>query len=321
MAPLTMRCEKYDRLDGFSVVISVFNGERYLTQQVDSIIKELPDIKFYIRDDGSTDGTVSLVHELFKYRRHNLAYFEFGTNNLGPALSYFRLISKTSERYIFLADQDDVWIPGRARELITKISALEMLSGTALPALVFSDAQVVDRDLNILHKSFWRYESNHPYGRVNLNSALTQNLSPGCTMLINKELASLCPMEDVQDVIMHDWWILILAFCYGHVGYCDLPTLKYRQHGQNVIGAKKNQISLLSLNKQIRLSKSSIDKTFLQARSILRFYQDMPDTSLEVIRKYVSIFDLNPLARRYALLKHRFLKSSFRRNVGLFLLV
>jgi glycosyltransferase involved in cell wall biosynthesis len=126
-----------------------------------SLFKEsYPNIKFYIRDDGSTDNTIPLIKDYFSVRPDNLSLFEHDSGNLGPAKSYFRLLSFVSEKYIFLSDQDDFWIPGRVSSLIDKISYSECVYDTILPCLVFSDVEVVDENLHTIDPSFWKFESN-----------------------------------------------------------------------------------------------------------------------------------------------------------------
>ena len=302
-----------------AVLMSTFNGEQFIVDQLDSIIAEVPLAKFYIRDDGSDDRTIEIFRAYFENRKENLAYFEFGTGNLGPAGSFFKLLKLVREDYIFLADQDDVWIEGRALMLLDKIRLVESSAKENTPALVFSDVQVVDKDLSIIDSSFWHFESNFPYSRMKLSNVIVQNRAPGCSMILNNSLARLVG-ENIKNAIMHDWWLLLLAMTFGRVDYCANPTLKYRQHGSNTVGAKKVGWGLNDFIKNVKKSNLSIEKTVRQASSFLQTYPNMPCEHKLVFENYIMLSDMNIFSRKFGLLGQGYLKSSFYRNIGFFIL-
>ena len=302
-----------------AIIMSTFNGESFVVDQLDSIIAEVPLAKFYIRDDGSSDRTIEFLRAYFENRKDNLAYFEFATGNLGPARSFFKLLKLVREEYIFLADQDDVWIEGRAQMLLDKIRLVESSAEENIPALVFSDAQVVDKDLSIIDSSFWHFESNFPHSRMKLSNIIVQNRAPGCSMILNNRLARLVG-DNIKNAIMHDWWLLLLAMTFGRVDYCVNPTLKYRQHGSNTVGAKKIGWGFNSFVKNFKNSKLSIEKTISQASSFLQAYPNMSRENKLVFENYIKLSDMNMLARKFGLFGQGYLKSSFYRNIGFFIL-
>lgn len=304
-----------------AVIISLYNGQNFILDQLNSITKECKDIKFYFRDDASTDSTVTLVSEWLK-NNSLLAHFETNGLNLGPSGSFSHLLQAVDEKYVFLSDQDDVWLPGRVQKLLAKMKALEATCSKGTPLLVFSDARVVDSNLNTISESFWNYEKNHPGGRLKINRLLVQSFAPGCTMLINNELAKLA-IPIPKGVIMHDWWLLLVALSFGRIAFIDEPTLAYRQHGGNSVGAKK--INLTSPKKIFLLFKNgnnTIRKTTAQAGLFLEHYRPLlAENQIMLIETYATLFEHGLIKRRMLIIKHKFYKSSFIRNIGLFFLV
>lgn len=308
-------------MHNLAVALSSYNGVNFIIEQLDSIIDEDFNISFYLRDDCSQDSTVELVNKWFSDKK-NIKYFEKYGQNCGPSGSFSKLLQAVGEKYIFLSDQDDVWLPGRVQKLLGKMKELELSCGVDTPLLIFSDAKVVNSKLDTICDSFWTYENNHPSGRLELNRLLIQSFAPGCTMLINKELAKLAtPIP--EGVIMHDWWLLLVALSLGRVAYIDEPTLAYRQHGGNSIGAKRiNLFSASKTMRSIKLANTTIRKTTMQAGLFLDRYRPLlSNEQIKILKTYSTLYEYGPIKRRLLLIKYKFFKSSFVRNVGLFLFV
>ena len=182
------------------VVMSTYNGEKYLKEQIDSILsQEGVDVRLYIRDDGSSDRTTDI---LASYQEHKNVKIEKG-NNLGFAKSFLTALDECDEAdYYAFSDQDDVW---EKDKLSTAIEILEEESQST-PLLYCSALQRVDENLNPLH-----VQSYHGL-RINLPSMLTRGRLAGCTFVFNNTLRNLVKNTDVEVVRNFDEIIAMGAF-------------------------------------------------------------------------------------------------------------
>jgi len=207
-----------------AVLMSTYQGEAFVEAQVRSILDQLPaDGWLSIRDDGSTDNTLERVRAIADPRIRISA-----GKNLGFAGSFLQLMSEVPPDIdaVFLADQDDVWLPGK----LTR--ACEALRGAGDgPALYCSRLTLVDRDLVPFGDT-----PRWPRG-PSFENALCENIVTGCTVALNRAALSLVLRTgDTRSIYFHDWWIYLVVSAFGRVIVDDTPTVLYRQHGHNVIG-------------------------------------------------------------------------------------
>jgi glycosyltransferase involved in cell wall biosynthesis len=222
--------------------MATYNGERYLREQVASIqAQTFGNWRLLVADDGSRDGTVELVRELAAADQR-IVLLEDATLGRGACARFFWLLDQArtqAERadYLLFCDQDDVWLPQKVEHLLEAVQQLEAAQGARLPTLAFCDAEVVDDELKQIAPSFVAYEHFDPYA-LELRQLLVCNNAPGCTMLFNRALADAVKTpRDLSYVIMHDWWVMLVAAALGSIAYVDEPLVRYRQHGNNTLGA------------------------------------------------------------------------------------
>ncbi|MXS70330.1 glycosyltransferase [Flavobacteriaceae bacterium W22] len=216
-----------------AILLSTYNGEKYLKMQIQSLLEQ--DFKewyLYIRDDGSTDRTVDIIEEFCKI--HTNIYFISDGKNKGAAISFMYLLSIVEADYYMFCDQDDFWFKN-------KISTLykTMDKNAITPELIFSDAKVTNEYLDIIDDSFWNYNKVSPNLLLEKPEYIAvYNSTPGCTMMFNRALK-----EHLQDygekVYMHDWYVMIKAAQVGVLKCVCQPLMAYRQHQNNVLGARK----------------------------------------------------------------------------------
>jgi glycosyltransferase involved in cell wall biosynthesis len=223
----SLRLEPGSSGDGPShlvVLMSTFNGERFLAEQLQSILSQLPENgQICIRDDGSTDGTVAVIQAQFDPR----ITLTQG-RNLGFGMSFLTLLSQAPAHadLVMFADQDDVWLPGKIGR------AWQLLAPwNDRPALYGSAQMLADVALRPLH-------ATAPWARgPSLANALTENIITGCTAALNQSAVQLLQRAGVpQGVHFHDWWLYLVVSAFGTVVHDNEPTLLYRQHGGNQIG-------------------------------------------------------------------------------------
>ena len=159
--------------------------------------------------------------------------------------NFISLIQNSYGPYFMFCDQDDVWKPDKIYLTLQKMEALEARYGEKTPILVHSDLSVADHNLEMVAESFFQY-ANIPK-RIVLNQLMVQNSVTGCTMMINRCLQQyfLRPLP-MSKIIMHDYWAALIAKVFGKIGFVNEPTMYYRQHGNNSVGAKdaKNPVFL-----------------------------------------------------------------------------
>lgn len=223
------------------VLMSTYNGEAFVAEQLRSILSQLPrHALVLVRDDGSTDSTVSIINSLNDAR----VSVSVG-KNVGFARSFFELLGQAPRHWdmYMLSDQDDIWLPGKVGRAWDQVSA-----AGEQPFLYCTDTQLVDvklRPLGVGRKSI---------ANGNLLEALTDNQVTGCTVAMNSALLD-CAVPDshaIEGVHFHDWWIYVVATAFGRV-YCDRhPTILYRQHGNNQVGAGVGVLKYLKMVSYLR---------------------------------------------------------------------
>ena len=222
-----------------AIVLASYNGATYIEDQIRSIQNQTIDAwKLYVRDDGSRDATVEVVAKLAA-GDDRIILLQDQLGNLGPVGNFSELMRVALERgadYVAFADQDDIWLPEKLQVLLSEMQRQEEVCGQGDLLLVHSDLEVVNASLQTIHPSFIRLISVHPQ-EVDLGVLLCQNVVTGCACMVNRELMNLA-LPIPQGVLMHDWWLAQLAAACGHIAYIDQALIKYRQHGENVVGAE-----------------------------------------------------------------------------------
>lgn len=219
-----------------SILLSTYNGESFLAEQLDSIISQTySDWKLYIRDDGSKDNTLKIIASYCDLFPDKICLFSDGMGNLKSALSFMHMLSVVESDYYMFCDQDDVWLPFKIEKTFAKMKKLED-SNRDKSILVFTNLSIVDIELNFISSSMWNYSSINPENAKNFYKTTCNSSVTGCTIMMNKSLKQqVLPYPKVA--LMHDWWISLNASHYGVVDYISEPTILYRQHGNNVLGA------------------------------------------------------------------------------------
>jgi len=305
------------------VLLSTFNGDKYLEAQIESIIsQEFSNWKLLVRDDMSSDNTLTILTRYKNLYPDKIFLFHDECGNLGVVKSFSLLMEKSKSEYVAFCDQDDVWLPNKLNTQLEFIVKAENEYGTNTPILIQSDLRVVDSDLNTLSASFWSYQNLEPENMMDLSVLMLHNFVTGCGCVINRKLLELStPIP--SGVIMHDWWIGLLAQSLGHIIVIDDKLVLYRQHGDNQVGANRWGKEMLlaslrfhflsSLRKQLRVKSN-------QASLLL----DLPDLGInekKLITAFSGLFDKNWLARRVELIKSKLHMSGKLRNVVLFLMI
>ncbi|HEO6539346.1 TPA: glycosyltransferase family 2 protein [Streptococcus agalactiae] len=296
-----------------NILMATYNGEKFLAQQIESIQKQtFKEWNLLIRDDGSSDKTCDIIRN-FTAKDSRIRFInESEHHNLGVIKSFFMLVNYEVADFYFFSDQDDVWLP---EKLSVSLEAAKH-KASDVPLLVYTDLKVVNQELNILQDSMIRAQSHH--ANTTLLPELTENTVTGGTMMINHALAE--KWFTPNDILMHDWFLALLAASLGEIIYLDLPTQLYRQHDNNVLGAR-------TMDKRFKILREGPKSIFTrywklihdsqkQASLIVDKYGDiMTANDLELIKCFIKI-DKQPFMTRLRWLwKYGYSKNQFKHQV------
>ena len=220
------------------IVLPTYNGERFLREFLESVQRQVHDAwRLWIADDGSGDGTVAIARE-FARLDGRIQVLDTDGARRGAAAAFASLLDRipSDTRYLMFADQDDVWLPQKIQRTLTAMLQEEERQPDAR-VLVHTDMSVVDAALELIDRSFWHYAALAPEP-PRLRRYAVENVVTGAATMINRAL-----LEHGRPVpagaMMHDWWYACVAVAFGRAVAIHEPTMLYRQHGANAIGANR----------------------------------------------------------------------------------
>ncbi len=273
------------------VLLSSYNGEEYICEQIDSILRQKDvDVRLLIRDDGSTDHTPTIIREYAK-EYPNVSYIR--GKNCGVVASFFRLfeLSDPMVNYYALADQDDVWDEDKLKIACDKLAELEPKHGKSkkkhksgnnnsktaeLPLLYCCSSQPTTDTLEEIPGFKEAGKELIP----DFKNAIIENIARGGSLVFNQCLMSSVRIPMPKNVFMHDWWLYLVATCFGKVIYDSEAHYKYRQHSGNVLGASPNGLN--KARRRLKQSKTNGGHIRRQMESFARIYK-IPDDKAEAV--------------------------------------
>jgi len=293
-----------------TVLLAAYNGAQFLSRQIDSVLHQtFSDFRLILSDDGSTDNTAELLERYARENPGKITHYRSGIR-FGCAQSHFmHLLEQFHDTpYVMFCDQDDVWHPDKIEKTLAKMGSLE--TDPALPVLVHTDLRVVDGDLRETAPSFCKL-SNLDGNRTALNHLLIQNVVTGCTVMLNRPLTELaCRKPIPEKLLMHDWWLAILASAAGKVGFLPEATIDYRQHSSNSVGAKNTRsAAYLWMRFAARDTRQVLIGTARQAALFLNYYRDiLQPQQLVLLSDFARTANAPWLVRLGIYLRHRIWK-------------
>ncbi len=305
-----------------TVLLATYNGEKYLEEQLKSILDQTySDFRIVIRDDGSTDNTIEIINRYAEIFPDKIEVCPTSSPTHSAAGNFFKLIELYNDDYIMLSDQDDKWLPDKIEKTLAVMQRAEKENENS-PILVHTDLYVVDKELNVISNSFINYQRLSPE-RTELNNLLMQNSITGCTVMFNRALhEKLFTLPTVT--AMHDWWLGLIAAAFGKIVFLNAPTMLYRQHGNNEVGAKdaKSLSFLFAKLGQIKKMKQNYKIISIQAEFLLENYAEMLDIKQKKLLNAVAgLPKMSKLKKIKAIKKHRLYKNTVLRNLAQFILI
>ena len=225
--------------DKVAVLMATFNGEKFIEEQIDTIFRQKGvTLNVFISDDGSSDNTLTVIHNLQK-KYKNLYILKPHPSNLGPGKNFYRLIKslpKDDYDFVALSDQDDVW---KQEKLSRAVDLLKKLNIDGYSSDVIAVKENLEETAYI--------KKSYPQKKYDY---LFEGPGPGCTFVLNKHLFSKLHdflTQTQTNFAYHDW--LIYAFARSkkfswHID--DRPNILYRQHNSNYFGVHKGFLSSIN---------------------------------------------------------------------------
>ena len=272
------------------VLMSTYNGEKFLDEQICSIVAQKGvEVSILVRDDGSTDSTTAILD---KWQANGVLSWYSG-KNLRSALSFMHLLCNApAADYYAFCDQDDYWLPEKLASAVEKLEGHETEK-----ALYMSSLTLTDASLNV-------------YGEMKINHLLTPgeavvtNPATGCTMVFNKQLKDFVAQRNPATLLMHDDWVYKACLFMGGFVYADPRSfIYYRQHGNNVVGAKDGLWRRIKRRAGLLFARNDGER-YKNICEFYRLYKDvLPRENSSLLEKVVG-YKKN-FATRWALVRSR----------------
>lgn len=283
-----------------AILISTYNGEKYLKEQIDSLLNQTyKNIDIYIRDDASKDNTLNIVENYIK-NNDNIKLIK--GENLGFVKSFFELL-KSAEKadYYAYCDQDDVWMKDKIQRAVEHLSKLD----EDKPNLYFSNSDYYDGEMNfVAHGDFKKV--------YNFRNSLVECVSQGMTMCINKKAREYIVENIPKNCAFHDWWTYMICAGMGKITYDEKPLVKYRRHTKSVTAEGKNFIELQVWRIKKFLKSDNLKKI---KKQLIEFESYFGSNLKEEDKKVLNLFTNEKYNFSKALLK-TFYPKRFRRKIS-----
>lgn len=228
-------------MKSISVLLATYNSSLYLRAQLDSLFSQTnQDFKLFVRDDNSTDCTLEILKEYQKRYLGRVYIMDNQGRSLRAYNNFVELLSKVNSDYYMFCDHDDIWLPNKIQISLNRMLELESKNPN-IPIVVHTDMKVVDQNLNVICDSFWKYSNLLP-DHTKFEEMVLCNSANGCAMMFNDK-AKTVALPNVSFATMHDMLVnQSVAASNGIISAIKIPAVLYRQHIDNVVGAKKRDL-------------------------------------------------------------------------------
>lgn len=296
-----------------AVLISTYNGAKYLGQQLDSIVNQKFDQGYYydiyIRDDGSSDNTQEIITNYCE--TYENIHFIKSYENMGVKKSFINLLADIDADLYFFSDQDDIWHDKKVKNFLHEFKKLNNL----LPGIIYSELDLIDKYNNPLQKTMGIQNNwSNRKDEITITNLLLGNRVTGASMAVNKEMHKIIKEVIINinfnDIVMHDALLCKIAMMYNNILFINEPLTKYRQHENNIIGAL-NSNKKIKLTNAINLRINEYKKIFYEINLIV----DSIDRKNYSDKRYISLKDISLINNKNNLIVNLFLKNNVWKEV------
>lgn len=252
-----------------SVAFIVYNGSRYMRQQLDSILAQTHKVnEIIICDDASSDNTKEILEE-YKNKHPNLFFLHYNNKNLGPTKNIEKAIQTCTGNIILLADQDDYWETNKVDTILKWFEANPTMNGVFTNGTIMNSNEKLDNKYALWDIMSFPYKDIKNINDLKLYINTVENSVTGATLAIRNNLAFLKQPLPVIKHLVHDRWLAINLAADNSLGILDEKLIRYRIHSDQAIGGKtKNIEKYIDLNTNLFLDELNIN-SFKDLRYIL----------------------------------------------------
>jgi glycosyltransferase involved in cell wall biosynthesis len=286
-----------------SVALCTYNGEKYLSEQLESFANQtrVPD-ELIVCDDLSTDNTVQIVESFQQSAPFNVRLY-MNESRLGSTKNFEQAISMSKGDVIFLSDQDDWWYQDKINIILKYFPHKEKYGG------LFSDAEIVDESLTSQYRNLWESIGFDTIQRKKFSEGnsipvlLKHNVVTGATMAFDADFKDI--LLPIPEIWIHDAWISLLLAYTSRLQMIEQPLIKYRQHGFQQIGVRKPSFSqkveaTLQNNENFYLCEAK--KFRLVVERLHRFPAKITDPkSVELLKEKIDHLETRAIMRNHDL--------------------
>lgn len=288
-----------------SVALATFNGEKYISKQLHSLLFQRRTIdEVIIVDDASTDKTADIVKDFIEKNQLLNWHLYINEKNIGFLKNFKSAIEKTTGNIIFLCDQDDIWCKTKVDSMLNRFESDERIKA------IYSGFNIIDENDNVIHARQKVFHSNNnlikfriePFEtvKINLSTICKYNISPGCTLAFTREVKDIY-LEKTKNICVHDWEIALIAAFLDGLYFFNTPLTQYRVHSSNTIGlsefagnSDKSKLALYDL----RLKKAEKIQDYLKSMDVYHYL--LTNDSLKILTDSVKFAEkrLNALSEK-----------------------
>lgn len=290
-----------------NVLLSTYNGEKYLQKQIESILAQSNvEVQIFIRDDGSTDGSIDILKQYEFQRKIHIVYGE----NIGWRRSFFKLVESvpySAGQFYAFSDQDDIWQP------LKLVKAVDKLGNAHYPTVYHSNMTLVDSAMNFVS---YRYPKGYS-PNTKMPNAFFDGVGTGATIVFNSVMLHLLQQYAPTKATAHDAYIVALGNLLGKVIYDSDSYILYRRHSSTATGFGKKAVqeapSLAMRFKRYR--KSPSNPYSIRADMILSGYGKKISSIDHQLLKRISSYQINLWSRLYLLFSPKIRASGLRKTL------
>lgn len=307
------------------ILLATYNGEKYLTEQLDSLITQTyTNWECLISDDCSTDKTLEII-EKYCHTDSRFKLVSKGIKHSSLNENFLDLMQHSTAEYVLFCDQDDFWLDNKVETLVGRMVVVDNANEN-VPICVFSDSIIVDSKLSVLVESFQSTLKNDAR-HVDVIDVLGSNVVQGCSSIINRKLVDVVVSEGNFDYFnVYDWLIGAIASSNGVLVYIPDRLLLYRQHEFQVCGTKKESVfhyifrlfqNALSDREQAKVTIKLDASVIGRAKRILSHFPPK-DIYLKKELEYLDTFSSVSCSQRIKILNHfKWFKADANQRIAL----
>jgi glycosyltransferase involved in cell wall biosynthesis len=296
------------------ILMATYNGDRYLVDQIQSIINQTHiNWMLIIRDDHSSDNTISIINNYTSIYK-NIIQIDNTGGNPGSVSNFASLYSWAKRNlklnYLMFCDQDDIWLPNKIEISLENLLLKEQVYKN-LPLLIYTDLELINEAGENLNTRI------NVLPEIKFNQIIAQNYCFGCTILLNKSLIELIDEIPIS-AENHDYWVALVAIGFGHAIYLNNAVILYRQHGNNVSSQGSSfKKRIMRYSKGLNMQVNSLGLRIAMLRNYYNQYSDRLGISKKnMLVEYIKAYDVGFVTVLKSIFRYDIWRLNFLQNIA-----